>query len=199
MKKVLITGGSGGIALAVRDLLLDVFEVYSPCRSELDVTDRYAIDSFFKKNGPFDVVINNAGSIHPATVQNSDRDKWINDINVNLVAPYLVSKSALEMNTDTVIINIASSAGYSAYKEWSSYCASKAGVITLTKSMANEGVAAFALSPGAIDTKFRDYFDLPNVNLMSPDEIALIVRDIINGKYEAGCSIFVRKGALEIR
>lgn len=199
MKKILITGGKGGIAQAIVEVFSARHEVHSPGRSELDVTSQESIESYFEVNGSFDVVINNAGSIHPASVIGSDRDMWINDISVNLVAPYLVSKVALEMNRNVIIINIASTAGYAAYKEWSSYCASKAGVITLTKSMANEGLRAYAISPGATDTKFRNYFDLPSNNLMPPFELTSIVDDILAGKYEPGVSIFVRKGCFEIR
>ena len=199
MKKALVTGGSGGMGKVIAAELQGDFEVFAPDLPELDVTDRDQIDTFFEQNGPLDLVVNCAGMIHPLTVIESDPDKWINDIQVNLIAPYLISHAALNSNPNVTIINIASTAGYAAYKEWSSYCASKAAVITLTKSMANEGVNAFAISPGATDTQFRDYFDLPNDNMMSPQRIAELVREILDGKYDPGVSLFVRKDEFEIR
>jgi NAD(P)-dependent dehydrogenase (short-subunit alcohol dehydrogenase family) len=199
MKKALVTGGSGGMGKVIAVELLGDYEVFAPDLPELDVTNRAQIDAFFDQNGPLDLIVNCAGMIHPLMVIESDPEKWINDVQVNLIAPYLISHAALNANPNVTIINIASTAGYAAYKEWSSYCASKAAVITLTKSMANEGVRAFAISPGATDTQFRDYFDLPNENMMSPIRIAELVREIIDGKYDPGVSLFVRKDEFEIR
>ncbi len=197
--RVLITGGLGDLALAIEKVLQENYVVASPSRHELDVTDSDAIEAFFRENDPFNIVINNAGTIHVATVLGSQRAKWIEDIQVNLIAPYLVSKSALEINPNVIIINIASTAGYAAYKEWSAYCAAKAGVISLTKSMAAEGVNAYAIALGAINTKFRGYLNLPNDNMLEPQDVAKLVLDIMSRKYEPGVSLFVRKGVLEVR
>ncbi len=199
MKKALVTGGEGGMGTAIATALRNDYEVFSPDVADLDVTNHAQIEALFEKHGGFDVVVNNAGTIHPVPVKDSVPEKWINDIRVNLIAPYFISRLALQYHPEAIIINIASTAGYAAYKEWSSYCASKAGVITLTKSMANEGVQAFAISPGATDTQFRNHFDLPSDNLMPPERIGELVLEILDGKYEPGVSLFVRKNDFEIR
>lgn len=197
MDKVLITGGSGGIAKAIAKCLNSHWVLFCPSRSELDVANLDQIEDHFK-NRKYDVVINNAGSIHVATVINSIPEKWISDIYVNLIAPYYVSRLAL-INGCRTIINISSTAGYAAYQEWSSYCASKAALITLTKCMAAEGIDAYVICPGATDTKFRSYFHLPSDNLMDPLEIGRVVLDILNKKYEPGTSIFIQKGYFALR
>jgi len=197
-QRVLITGGKGGIASGIAEFLHGRFELLCPSKEQLDVTKQAKVDEYLNKIEKLDILINNAGAIHPSTIIDSVPEKWINDINVNLIAPYYVSRQALKHKCKT-IINIASTAGYAAYKEWSSYCASKAGLITLTKCMAAEGIDAYAISPGATDTQFRNYFDLPSDNLMSPKVIGEIVLDILNKKYNPGVSVFVRNGTFELR
>jgi len=197
-KIVLITGGKGGIARGIASLLKEGYTLLLPDKDELDVSSLDNIKSYFEKIQEIDIVINNAGTIHPKSVEDSDPEKWVRDIKVNLVGPYYISKEALKKGCK-VIINIASTAGYAAYKEWSSYCSSKAGLIAFTKSIAAEGVMAFAISPGATDTQFRKGLGLQTDNLMDPKEIGKVVLDIINKKYKSGDNIIIKKGFLEIR
>ena len=200
MRTAFISGGGGDIAIAIRAALeLTGWRVSAPARTELDVTDAEQVTAWFNQFGPVDVVVNNAGTIHPSCVVDSNTKLWIRDIEVNLIAPYLVCKAALTLNPKSMLINIASTAGFAAYKDWSSYCAAKAGVITLTKSLAAEGANAFAISPGATRTKFRNYFDLPNDNMLEPSDVASVAIDVIAGKYTPGTNIFLRKGQLELR
>lgn len=194
----LVTGGNGGIARSIVEELTKTHHVLAPGRDELDVSRPDSITRWLDENGIPEVLVNAAGTIHAVRVQDSNPDEWIRDISVNLVGPYLLCR-ALVRAGDGTIINIASTAGYAAYKEWSSYCASKAALIKLTKSLAEEGVRAYSISPGATDTKFRDGLGLPNNRLQSPDVIAGLVRDILEGKYSPGDDVFVRLGELEVR
>ena len=195
---VLITGGEGGIAAGIARCLKDDYRLLSPGRRELDVTDLHGVRAFLDGQGPIQVLINNAGVIHPATVVDSDPEDWVTDVRVNLIGPYYLCREALRRGCER-IVNISSTAGYAAYKEWSAYCAAKAGLITLTKSLAAEGVAAYAICPGATDTKFRDGLGLPDDDLQDPGEVGRVVVDILAGKYQPGDSIFVRKGHFEVR
>lgn len=200
MIKVLITGGRGGIAQGIVEYLkyMDEFEFLLPGKDKLDVSNYASVSSYFKQHQDIDVVINNAGVIHPSAVKDSNVQDWIRDIEVNLIGTYLVSREAL-IHGNPTIINISSMAGYSAYKEWSSYCASKAGVISLTKSLSAEGRNVYVICPSGTDTKFRDKIDIPNNNLMNPKEIGKIIFDIFNKKYQSGDSILVRKNMLKVR
>ncbi|WP_448550259.1 SDR family NAD(P)-dependent oxidoreductase [Thalassotalea fusca] len=192
MKKILITGGAGDWATSFATKYKDQFAITTTDRHTLDVTDPESVAGFFDGKH-FDVVINNAGSIHPKTILEADEAKWINDINVNLIGTFLVSKKALEANNKTVIINISSTAGFNAYANWSSYCSAKAGVITFSKSIAKDGFEVYCLCPGAIDTKFRDGLNLSNDNAMQCDDLSKHVIDVLNGNYSSGDLLFIRK------
>jgi NAD(P)-dependent dehydrogenase (short-subunit alcohol dehydrogenase family) len=192
MIKILITGGNGDWATSFKEKFDDRFDITTISRKELDVKSVNSVTSFFEVN-KFDVIINNAGSIHPERVLDSDDFAWINDVNVNLIGTFLVSKHALLVNKNAMIINISSTAGFNSYPDWSSYCASKAGVITFSKCLAKDGFKVYCLCPGAIETKFRDNLNLSNDNVMSCDHLSTYVLDIISGHYESGDILFVRK------
>ena len=71
-KKVLITGGSGGIAQALKILLeKDGYVVYAPTRAEMDVTNWESIEAVIKDFIP-DILVNNAGYVVPMSVRNMD-------------------------------------------------------------------------------------------------------------------------------
>jgi len=192
MKTILITGGAGDWASSFANKYQNEFSITTTDRRMLDVTKPDSVAEYFKDKH-FDIVINNAGSIHPKTILEADESKWINDINVNLIGTFLVSKNALTANDKTVIINIASTAGFNAYANWSSYCSAKAGVITFSKSIAKDGFEVYCLCPGAIDTKFRDGLNLSNANAMQCDDLSNYVIDIIEGNYTSGDVLFIRK------
>jgi short-subunit dehydrogenase len=197
METILITGGSGDLAQDFKNRFKKEFKILTPTRSDLDVTDEVSIKKFFLNNR-IDVLINNAGVIHPKRLLDSDSALWINDINVNLVGTYLCSKNALEQNRKCIVINISSTAGYESYPDWSSYCISKSGVITFTKCLSNDGYRAFCLCPGAVDTKFRDNFTLNNTNVMGSSLVSEHIIDVIKGKYKPGDILFFRKDEFKI-
>ncbi|KAK4143712.1 short-chain dehydrogenase [Dichotomopilus funicola] len=121
------------------------------------------VDAF----GRVDVIVNNAG-VGPAftPLHETPDEIWSGTLNINLRAPFLCSKyairqfltqdSASERDKRGSIINIASAAGLREVKLSGAYCASKAAVISLTKSTALEYGAARiqcnAICPGTIIT-----------------------------------------------
>lgn len=192
MKTILITGGAGDWATSFKQKYAKQFDIVTPGRVDLDVSDAKSVQRYFVEN-QFDIVINNAGSIYPKTLLEADTELWINDINVNLIGTFLVSKAALSKNPKTVVINISSTAGFNHYANWSSYCASKAAVISFSKCLAKDDFSVFCLCPGAIDTKFRDNLNLSNANAMTCDALSEHVIDVIQDKYETGDVLFFRK------
>lgn len=196
MYKLLITGGEGDLSQAIcKSLDLDVYDIYTPNRSELDVSDAVSVENYLSRHN-FDIVINNAGTLYSSTIKDSDVNLWIRDINVNLIGTYLVSRSAILHNQDPLIINVASTAAFNSYNDWSSYCASKAGVIKISKALSIDGYNVYCLCPGAIDTKLRDNLNINNPNVMCLDEAIKPFIDVLNGKYSRGDLIFYRKGSL---
>ncbi|MGL6302016.1 SDR family NAD(P)-dependent oxidoreductase [Aeromonas caviae] len=199
MKNMLITGGNSDIARYLSGVFLADQEycVASPCRSELDVASIESVDAYFSDKF-FDVVINCAGSLYAGTIVDSDPLRWINDIQSNLIGTYLVSRMALRKNKDCLIINIASTAAFNAYKDWTSYCAAKSGVIKLTQGMYKDGYRVIAICPGAINTKLRDGLAINNPNVMTLEEGAAPIISAVGGGYQAGDIIFYRKGAIVV-
>ncbi len=197
MKKVLITGGAGDWAVSFFNSMNEKYQIYTPDRSELDVTDQVGVKKYFNDNN-FDVVINNAGTIHPKRILDSDDDLWIRDVEVNLIGTFLVSKYALKVNHECLVINISSAAGFSSYPDWSSYCSSKAAVNTLTKSIAADGYRAVSLCPGGFDSKFRNNFNLDNSNLMTCGEVTGYVVKAIEGDFESGSVVFFRQDDVKV-
>ncbi len=197
MKTLLITGGEGDLAVAIKDFFKDNYRVLTPSSKELDVTNRQSVKDYLEDK-TIDILINNAGTIHSATILESDMELWERDIQVNLIGAYYVTKTVLHKNSSAVIINIASTAAFNAYPNWSSYCSSKAAMVTFSKSIANDGFNVFVLCPGAVRTKFRDGLGLDNSNEMAPSMVVDQVRKILANGYNSGDVVFFRKNELKI-
>lgn len=193
--KILITGGNGDLSKALYEALNDKYDVFTPTRNELDVTSVKSVDDYFNDK-VFDIVINNAGTLYSSFIVDSDPDKWIQDVNVNLVGTYLVSRAAIKMKKSVVVINVASTAAFNSYRDWSSYCCSKAGVLTFSRCLKNDGVNVYCLCPGAIDTKLRDGLNISNSNVMKLSEAIVPFLSVLNGEYSSGDVVFYRKNEL---
>ncbi|MBV1882524.1 MAG: SDR family oxidoreductase [Pseudomonadales bacterium] len=197
MKTMLITGGSGDLARAFQDFFKSNMKILSPSSQELDVSDKIQVREYLQDKA-INVLVNNAGTIHPKSILESDEDSWERDIRVNLIGAYFVTKKVLENRSNALIINIASTAAFNAYSNWSSYCASKAGLVTLTKCLANDNYNAYVLCPGAVNTKFRAGLGLDNSNAMEATEVVSQLQNILDGQYQSGDVIFFRKNEVSI-
>ena len=197
--RILITGGDGSIAQAIARALSSEHQCLTPNSLKLDVTNWDDVINYMKTYQP-DILINCAGYIKPASVKASEPYDWVKQVQVNLMGTYYCSKEALRRGAKT-IINISSSSGFKGRKFWSAYCASKAGVISLTQSMAEEGIDAYCISPHRTDTRMRAAL-FPGENkedLMHPSRIAAVVKSIIAGEYKKGDNIEVSKDEIIIR
>ncbi|MCR9593120.1 SDR family NAD(P)-dependent oxidoreductase [Vibrio alginolyticus] len=192
MKKICIIG-NGDIAKALSESLSNKFEILLPNRFELDVTEAMSVETYFNHNRNIDVIVNLAGTLYSSTIIDSNVESWINDINVNLIGTYLTSRMAIIKNSDVRIINISSTAAYNSYNDWSSYCASKAGVLKVSNALALDGYDVITLCPGAIDTKLRLGLNIDNPNVMTIEESLNPIIKAINGDYDSGDIVFYRK------
>ena len=96
-KKVLITGGSGDIAQAIRKQLeQEGYEVFAPSRKEMDVTDWDSIDAAMKQFVP-DILINNAGYVVPRSIRNADLESTKRHIDINLSGTYYCTAIGLNI------------------------------------------------------------------------------------------------------
>lgn len=196
MKSILITGGKGDISSSLKDVLFNSYIVSNPSKEELDVSSIESVDEYFKGKC-FDIVINSAGTLYSSLTLDSDPYLWIRDINVNLIGTYLVSRKALRNNEKCLIINISSTAAFNAYSDWTSYCASKAGVLKFSEGLYKDGFNVITLCPGAINTQLRSKLCINNKNVMTIDEGIKPIIDTVEGVYDSGDFLFYRKDFFE--
>jgi NAD(P)-dependent dehydrogenase (short-subunit alcohol dehydrogenase family) len=195
MKKVLITGGNGDIAKSIIKLLQEQnekFEVISPDRFELDVTDYDKSRAYIEKHCP-DIIINNAGYIKVSTLVDDDFLSAQQTIDVNLTSIFNLTIAAVKYNPQVQVINIGSSAATKPRGSWSSYCATKAALVMATKCWADEGVNTICLSPGRTVSKMREslFPSEDQSELMLTSDFSRVVMLAIECKYENGSHINV--------
>ena len=194
-KKVLITGGSGGIAQAIKTLLEeDGYKVLAPTRTEMDVTDWNSIENAIKDYIP-DILINNAGYVVPQSIKKMDLENTKKHFDINIGGTFYCTGIALKYNPNLQIVNIGSAAAVESHATWSEYCASKAAVVMATKCWAEDGLYAVAISPGRTRTKMRKFLfpDEDQNTLLEPVDFAKVVMKGVRKEYPSGSNIIVRK------
>jgi NAD(P)-dependent dehydrogenase (short-subunit alcohol dehydrogenase family) len=108
--------------------------------------------------GGIDLLVNNAGIFHPADAESTSDEIWSSTIAVNLSAVFYLSREALPhiRTSRGVILNIASDWGLEGARGAVAYCASKGGVVLMTRAMAldhaHEGIRVNAICPGDVET-----------------------------------------------
>jgi NAD(P)-dependent dehydrogenase (short-subunit alcohol dehydrogenase family) len=148
---------------------------------ETDVTDSdevatlvdAAVDTF----GGLDVLVNNAGIARGGTVADLSEDDWDAVVDVNLSGVFRCSKTAmnhLQESEHGRIINTASQMGFVGYPESPAYCASKGGVVNLTRQMAvdysDAGITVNAICPGPVKTSMTRTADDDDLESWDDDE-----------------------------
>ena len=194
-KKVLISGGNGDIAKAIKsELEKNGYIVFAPSRIQMDVTDWNSIDEAMKTFIP-DILINNAGYVVPCSIKHADLENTKKHIDINLGGTYFCTAIGLKYNPNLRIINVASAAAVETHATWSEYCATKAAVVMATKCWAEDGLYAVAISPARTRTKMRKslYPDEDQSTLLDPDDFAKVIMKAVREEYETGTHIIVRK------
>lgn len=161
-----------GAAVLVADLRADACaEVVREIRAAggraepcgVDVSDDASVGAMIAQAvasfGGLDILFNNAGVGHYVPFERLEPDQWDRILDVNLKGVYLGCRHAvpeLRRRGGGAILNTASLAGLRAQAQNEAYCASKAGVILLTQSLARElgedRIRVNCLCPGAVDT-----------------------------------------------
>jgi NAD(P)-dependent dehydrogenase (short-subunit alcohol dehydrogenase family) len=174
-RHALVTGGARGIGFAVSSLLAregarvsivsrSALSKGDYFRAQADVTDEAQIQRAFAAcrdaNGAIEILVNNSGIAESAPVTRTDLAMWERIIATNLTGTFLCTREVVpEMAAAGWgrIVNVASTAGLAGAPYISAYCASKHGVVGLTRAAAAElattGVTVNAVCPGYTETE----------------------------------------------
>ena len=129
-----------------------------------DVASAESVAALAKEVGACDVLVNNAGIAKSAPLAKTDDALWAETLAINLTGTFLCTRAFLPAMAERGwgrVINVASIAGKAGMQYTSAYCASKHGVVGLTRAVALEcarkGVTVNAVCPGWVDTEMTDH------------------------------------------
>ncbi|MAH88031.1 MAG: dehydrogenase [Kiloniella sp.] len=234
----LVTGAAQGIGKAcaealaedgyhvvladVQDSVKDVAAALGGTGLICDMADPAAIAALFDhiegEIGPVSALVNNAGVAMPGDFLSYDLEAFERVININLrgvfVALQRAGRTMVEQGIQGAIVNMSSINALVAIPSIPAYCASKGGVMQLTKSaslaLAQHGVRVNAVGPGSIDTEMMAGVNAdpgatrmvmsrtPMLRVGTPQEIANVVAFLCSEKasYITGETIYVDGGRI---
>jgi 3-oxoacyl-[acyl-carrier protein] reductase len=163
---------------------------------QADISDREQAERFVgeagARFGTLDVLVNNAGILRSVPAHETSPEVWREVIATNLEGTWWCLRAALPgmlARGAGRIVNVSSELGLIGFPTYAAYCASKGGVIALTKAVAKEvapsGVLVNSVAPGPVETDmlFRDTIEyndetrdqIPLRRFGRPDEIARVI------------------------
>jgi NAD(P)-dependent dehydrogenase (short-subunit alcohol dehydrogenase family) len=180
-KVAIVTGAASGIGLGIAQLFVkegakvvfsDIDESGKAAADvagenalfiQCDISDTESVKNLIAKTlealGTINILVNNAGIVRQNPISETTDEEWNAVINTNLKGPFLLTREVLptfEKNGQGKIVNTASIAGIIGYENLSSYCASKGGIIAMTRALALEfapkKINVNCICPGAIKT-----------------------------------------------
>src|SRR3954452_12490309 len=205
-RAALITGGSSGIGLAIARMLRDEgydltlasrrTEKVQAAADELgavavaaDVGDadecERLVEQHRERFGRLDVLVNSAGVGIAGTIEQLPAKHFDLQVGVNLRGLFLVTQAAVPLLREShgLVVNLASIAGTLPTPGLATYGATKAAVISLTKSLNEEldadGVRAIAICPGFVDTPMAQWSGLSGEEMIQPEDCAEVVRMLL--------------------
>lgn len=209
MKKVLITGGATGIgkatALLFKQKGYDVFITYNQSKPDFDgvakikcnLENENEIVELFNQIGSIDVLVNNAGISLIKQINDTTADEYDKIMRINTRSYFLCSREAVKLMLKShsgAIVNVSSMWGQLGASCEIAYSMSKAAVIGLSRSLAQElapsGITVNCVCPGIIDTRMNSMFEkseledeVPIGRLGTAEEVADAIYFLSQNKY----------------
>ena len=235
-KTALVTGATGGIGRAIVETLhrlgatiaitdinreaLDAFAAQLGSRVfvfEANLTDAASLKALVKdaeaQMGKIDILVNNAGITKDGLAMRMTDEQFTDVLDINLIAPFMLMRTVMPgmmKRRYGRIINMASIVGVMGNPGQANYCASKGGMIAMTKAVAAEmaarGVTANCVAPGFVKTRMTDVLpeevktkmlnSIPLARLGEPQDIANAVAFLASDEasYITGQTIHVNGG-----
>ncbi len=146
-----------------------------------DVSDPAAAEKVVRagleKWGRIDGLVNNAGILEPmGKLDEVDPAAWKYNVEVNLLGPFYFMRAAMPAlrKHRGRIVNVSSGAGVTPMDSWSGYCASKAGLIHLSRVVAIDEphVVTVSFRPGVVDTEMQDFIRREGSGRMAKERLA---------------------------
>lgn len=209
MKKVLITGGATGIgkatALLFKQKGYDVFITYNQSEPDFDgvtkikcnLENENEIVELFNQIGNIDALVNNAGISLIKQINDTTADEYDKIMRINARSYFLCSREAVKLMLKShsgAIVNVSSMWGQLGASCEIAYSMSKAAVIGLSRSLAQElapsGITVNCVCPGIIDTRMNSMFEkseledeVPIGRLGTAEEVADAIYFLSQNKY----------------
>jgi len=233
-KRIVVTGGANGIGLAISKELVaaggavrvldlereepaETAAAFGAQGDTVDVTDVHSIHEAFARAEDPDIVIVNAGIALTAPLLETSRELWDKTLAVNLSGAFHTLQAAaarMKRRGSGAIVLTASTNSFDGEADLAAYNASKAGVLGILHTSANElgpyGIRVNAVCPGLIQTRLtagsfadpnilRDYFrHIPMGRGGRPEEVAQAVLFLASeaASYITGTALFVDGGQM---
>ena len=209
MKKVLITGGATGIgkatALLFKQKGYDVFITYNQSEPDFDgitnikcnLDNENEIIELFNQITSIDVLVNNAGISLIKQINDTTAEEYDKVMRINARSYFLCSREAVKLMLKShsgAIVNVSSMWGQLGASCEIAYSMSKAAVIGLSRSLAQElapsGITVNCVCPGIIDTRMNSMFEkseleeeVPIGRLGTAEEVADAIYFLSQNKY----------------
>jgi len=221
-KRILVTGSTRGIGKSIAKKLIECGAIVGingrsveqtkqiaeeltvanstviPLAYDLSIPDNATkiVKEFIEITGGIDGLVNNAGHGKSMAFRGVTLEKWKDTFALNVESALMTCQAAynqMRRQKDGVIVNIASISAHGPGKWMSAdYAASKAALVSLTKSLAFEaarlGIRVNAISPGMVDTDMtkiipqanRDNMNIPLKRFAQPEDIANVVAFLLS-------------------
>ena len=186
---VLIARSASGLAGPVADMGADGkrVEVIPYDLADLDGIPAL-VERIYGEYGSIDLLLNIAGYVDPQSLLDTSTDNIVQTFTINVFAMIILIREAVRHMgpRPAKILNVASTAGITSRPGWLAYAASKAAVVSLSATLADElagsGIKVYSISPGRTATELRRKLapEEDPSTIMQPSQVADVIAQLMS-------------------